>query len=59
MSEKGKPAPRVAPPPEDLKEKRSPSPREREWEEKTLRPTLEKSPEREPKATTSGKLSPA
>src|SRR5713226_621462 len=46
MSEKGKPAPRVAPPPEDLKEKRSPSPRELEWEEKTLRPTLEKSPER-------------
>jgi len=52
MSEKGKPAPRVAPPPEDLKEKRSPSPREREWEEKTLRPTLEKSPEREPRFTT-------
>ena len=52
MSENGKPAPRVAPPPEDLKEKRSPSPREREWEEKTLRPTLEKSPEREPRFTT-------
>ena len=52
MSEKGKPAPRVAPPPEDLKEKRSPSPREREWEEKTLRPALEKSPEREPRFTT-------
>ena len=52
MSEKGKPAPPVAPPSEDLKSKRSPSPREREWEEKTLRPTLEKSPEREPRFTT-------
>ncbi|MFY9584530.1 MAG: methylmalonyl-CoA mutase family protein [Candidatus Acidiferrales bacterium] len=52
MSEKGKPAPPVAPPSEDLKAKRSPSPREREWEEKTLRPTLEKSPEREPRFTT-------
>jgi methylmalonyl-CoA mutase N-terminal domain/subunit len=52
MSEKGKPAPRVAPPSEDLKEKRSPSAREREWEEKTLRPTLEKSPERAPRFTT-------
>jgi len=52
MSEKGKPAPPVAPPSEDLKAKRSASPREREWEEKTLRPTLEKSPEREPRFTT-------
>src|SRR6266852_6010501 len=52
MSEKGKPAPRVAPPPDDLKEKRSPSAREREWEEKTLRPALEKAPEREPHFTT-------
>jgi len=52
MSEKGKPAPRVAAPSEDLKEKRSPSPREREWEEKTLRPALKKSPEREPRFTT-------
>jgi len=52
MSEKGKPVPRVAPPSEDLTENRSPSPREREWEEKTLRPALEKSPEREPRFTT-------
>jgi len=52
MSEKGKPVSRVAPPSEDLTENRSPSPREREWEEKTLRPALEKSPEREPRFTT-------
>ena len=33
-------------------EKRNPSPREREWEEKTLRPSLARSPERKPEFTT-------
>ncbi len=37
---------------EEAKEKRTPSPREREWEEKTLQPTLAKSPERQAEFTT-------
>jgi len=37
---------------EEPKEKRKSSPREREWEEKTLGPTLEKSPERAAEFTT-------
>ncbi len=49
MTEKGKPSPPVN---ADLKHNRKSSPREREWEEKTLRPTLEKSPERAAAFTT-------
>jgi methylmalonyl-CoA mutase N-terminal domain/subunit len=40
------------PPPEDSSSPRSPSPREREWEENTLQPTLAKSPERATEFTT-------
>ncbi len=47
--EKGNVSPSVI---EEPKEKRKPSPREREWEEKTLGPTLEKSPERSAEFTT-------
>ncbi|MGH9815878.1 MAG: methylmalonyl-CoA mutase, partial [Candidatus Acidiferrales bacterium] len=36
----------------DEKPKRMPSPREEQWEERTLRPTLEKSPERAAEFTT-------
>jgi methylmalonyl-CoA mutase N-terminal domain/subunit len=39
-------------PAEDSKTQRSPSPRERDWEEKTLQPTLAKSPERAAQFTT-------
>jgi len=47
--EKGKSSPPVI---EEPKENRKPSPGQQEWEEKTLRPILEKSPERAAKFTT-------
>ena len=43
--------PKTTLPAEPLEE-RNPSPREREWEEKTLRPSLARSPERKPEFTT-------
>ncbi len=52
MSDKGKSSAPVANPPEISRTPRKPSPRELEWEEKTLRPTLEKSPERAAEVTT-------
>ena len=52
MSDKGKSSVPVANPPEISRTARKPSPRELEWEEKTLRPTLEKSPERAAEFTT-------
>ena len=55
MSEKGKsgqPASPVVPAAEDSKGKRKPSAAEREWEENTLGPSLEKSPERSAEFTT-------
>ena len=52
MSDKGKSSAPVANPPEISRTPRKPSPRELEWEEKTLRPTLEKCPERAAEVTT-------
>src|SRR3989449_4747200 len=52
MSDKGKSSVPVANPPEISRTARKPSPRELQWEEKTLRPTLEKSPERAAEFTT-------
>src|SRR5467141_1480537 len=52
MSDKGKSSVPVANPPEISRTPRKPSPRELEWEGKTLRPTLEKSPERAAEFTT-------
>ncbi len=49
MSDKGKSGPLVA---EERKARRKPSPKEQEWEARTLQPTLEKSPERAAKFTT-------
>ena len=49
MTEKTKSATPVA---EEFRAARKPSAREREWEEKTLRPALEKSPERDAEFTT-------
>jgi len=49
MTEKTKSATPVA---EEFRAARKPSAREREWEEKTLRPSLEKSPERDAEFTT-------
>jgi methylmalonyl-CoA mutase N-terminal domain/subunit len=52
MSEKGKSGTPVANPPEVSQSQRKPSQGERDWEEKTLKPTLEKSPERASEFTT-------
>src|SRR3989442_3622084 len=52
MSDKGKSSVPVANPPEISRTARKPSPGELQWEEKALRPTLEKSPERAAEFTT-------
>src|SRR5712692_10220205 len=52
MSDKGKSSPPVAPLSGERKGWRQPSPKEQEWEAKTLQPTLAKSPERVPEFTT-------
>ncbi len=52
MADRDDRSPRGAPVAEVLKERRTPSAREREWEEKTLKPALQKSPERETQFTT-------
>ncbi len=49
MCPKSKPSPALA---EPIKEKRKPSAGEREWEEKVLRPSLDKAPERAAQFTT-------
>ncbi len=52
MSERGKPGTPVASPPEIPQPLRKPSQGELDWEEKILKPTLEKSPERATEFTT-------
>src|SRR2546422_8954538 len=49
---KGKPNPAFSHLVENEKDKRKPSPREQQWEEKTLKPSLARSPERAAEFTT-------
>jgi methylmalonyl-CoA mutase, N-terminal domain len=52
MSERDKGTTQTITPSESQNKRRSPSAKERAWEEHTLRPTLEKNPERQPEFTT-------
>ena len=52
MSEPSKGTTQAAPPTETSSLDRAPSAKEQAWEKNTLRPTLEKSPERQPEFTT-------
>jgi methylmalonyl-CoA mutase N-terminal domain/subunit len=52
MTERGKETTQTITPSESQNKRREPSPKERAWEENTLRPTLEKNPERQDEFTT-------
>jgi methylmalonyl-CoA mutase N-terminal domain/subunit len=52
MTERGKETTQTITPSESRNKRREPSPKERAWEENTLRPTLEKNPERQAEFTT-------
>jgi methylmalonyl-CoA mutase N-terminal domain/subunit len=52
MTERGKQTTQTITPSESRNKRREPSPKERAWEENTLRPTLEKNPERQDEFTT-------
>ena len=52
MTERGKETTQTITPSESQNKRREPSPKERAWEENTLRPTLEENPERQAEFTT-------